>query len=458
VNRASTRWLVFLLSSLFLFDSFTLRAGHHWGDDYALYIHHAENIASGNSYANTGYIYNPYYPQYSPQIYPPVFPLLLSPIYKIFGMNLTAMKMEEVVFFVGALAVLFALFRDLLPLPHLLFLVAIIGFNPFFWNSKDEIGSDIPFLFFLLLAALLVERRKAPILAGLVAYLAIGTRTVGVVLLPAILIHELLRERRITRYAATLCATAVALLALQAALLRGDSAHSYMDQLRPTLHTVGANISTYSQELETLWATPSHGLSVLLYASMCVLALAGASGRQPVFLALFAVLYGLAVLLWPTNQGIRFLIPLVPLYVLYAVRGMQRLGRLATVSVGIALLVGYLADYRTENFDTIPEANGRPTFVEMCSYLRENTLPDDRVAFNRARSLSLFTDRAASAYQQTSNPDDLWRYWKDQGIRYVVVSGLFEKDKRIVAPTIDLHSADVELRYANHDFKVYRIR
>ena len=37
----------------------TIREGHDWGDDFSMYIRHAQNIAHGEPYAETGYIYNP---------------------------------------------------------------------------------------------------------------------------------------------------------------------------------------------------------------------------------------------------------------------------------------------------------------------------------------------------------------------------------------------------------------
>jgi hypothetical protein len=82
----------------------SIRRGNFWPDDYALYVHHAENIAEGRPYADTGYIYNPGAADYSPRAYPPVFPLLPAPICRAYGLDLHAMKIEVVVFFVLALA------------------------------------------------------------------------------------------------------------------------------------------------------------------------------------------------------------------------------------------------------------------------------------------------------------------------------------------------------------------
>ena len=60
---------------------------------------------------NTGYIYNPAIPVYSPRMYPPVFPLLLAPVYKMFGLSLLPMKLEQVFFIVLTLALVLMLWH-----------------------------------------------------------------------------------------------------------------------------------------------------------------------------------------------------------------------------------------------------------------------------------------------------------------------------------------------------------
>src|SRR5438093_11141663 len=62
----------------------TIREGHDWGDDFSLYIRHAQNIARGAPYAETGYIYNAQNPGIGPRIYPPGFPVLLAPVVGIY--------------------------------------------------------------------------------------------------------------------------------------------------------------------------------------------------------------------------------------------------------------------------------------------------------------------------------------------------------------------------------------
>ena len=105
--------LACLLAAIALFYMATIRPGHIWGDDFAMYVHHAQNIVKGRPYAATGYLFNPHAPV-SPRMYPPVFPFFLVPIYRLFGLNLIPMKLEQVVFFVFSLAAVYALWlRDL---------------------------------------------------------------------------------------------------------------------------------------------------------------------------------------------------------------------------------------------------------------------------------------------------------------------------------------------------------
>jgi hypothetical protein len=98
-------WLIFLLISIAVFHTATLRQGHIWADDFAMYIHHGQNIVDGRPYVQTGYLFTPTAPV-SPRMYPPVFPLLLAPVVRFSGLNLIPMKFEQVTFFVLALAVI----------------------------------------------------------------------------------------------------------------------------------------------------------------------------------------------------------------------------------------------------------------------------------------------------------------------------------------------------------------
>jgi len=84
-----------LVAGVAVFLVSTLRKGHNWDGDYALYIMHAENIVAGRPYGATGYIFNPQN-WIHPAAYPPGLPLLLAPVYRLAGLDLQRMKLVGV--------------------------------------------------------------------------------------------------------------------------------------------------------------------------------------------------------------------------------------------------------------------------------------------------------------------------------------------------------------------------
>jgi 4-amino-4-deoxy-L-arabinose transferase-like glycosyltransferase len=144
--------IVILLGLVGALHIATLRSGHGWGDDFAMYIHHAKNLAEGLPYAATGYIYNPHNLAIGPTVYPPGFPLLLAPVYKVFGLDLQAMRVELVALLVACLALTAWLFWSELPPLAVAIVIGVIGVNPSIWSLLDQVLSDIPFLVFCLAA------------------------------------------------------------------------------------------------------------------------------------------------------------------------------------------------------------------------------------------------------------------------------------------------------------------
>ncbi len=53
--------------------------------------------------------------------------------------------------------------------------------------------------------------------------------------------------------------------------------------------------------------------------------------------------------------------------------------------------------YRKQDFGPIRETAGLPEFNQLCQVVRENTGPQDPILYIRARALSLYTGRPASA-------------------------------------------------------------
>src|SRR2546423_500163 len=78
--------------------------------------------------------------------------------------------------------------------------------------------------------------------------------------------------------------------------------------------------------LGSFWNAPYLWLSGLAYVAVLFAVIKGASGQQPAFYGLFACFYGTALFLWPGTRETRYLMPLLPLFLFYASRGMEHLG------------------------------------------------------------------------------------------------------------------------------------
>ena len=234
-RRGESGLLVFGIVVLGVVCFLTTRPGHDWGGDFAQYIQHARNIAAGREYADTGYVYSRYYTYLAPRTYPPGFPLLLVPFYYLFGPDVEVFKLLVAFFYVASFAMCVLYFRERVPPLLSLAGSALLFFNPWMLNFKNQIISDMPFLFFLLLSLFWVRRayraeRPAVLhamICGILFACAAAIRTPGVLLVPALLVFDIYRHKRLTRFA-LLCA-AVALSLIIAMRCAFGTEKSYLD-------------------------------------------------------------------------------------------------------------------------------------------------------------------------------------------------------------------------------------
>jgi hypothetical protein len=409
-------------------------------------------------------------------MYPPVFPLFLAPMIRLFGMNLLAMKIEQVIFFVLALAVVSLCWRRDLGPECTLALVAILGFCPHFWAAKDNVLSDLLFLLLFYVAALLVQRVprcdgnqwRWAILIGLVLYLAIGTRTAGVALITGLLLHDLVKHRTVTRIAMIALSTCAGLIFLQSRFLSSGFS-GYAGQAHPTTRTVAAHLFSYPRTLAGFWvASTQTPFSFLVLGIISLFTLVGLWNRRSLEMTAveaFLVPYAAIVLLWPFSPGIRLVFPIIPWMVFLALSGLRTLTaqiaprHLATAVSAFLLLIAvpYTNAYRHTDFGPIRQSAGLPEFNELCRAVREQTTSQDVLIYFRARALSLYTDRTASAYNFQGTDEDFWDYARNIHATYLITTNAFDEDHGFLARSVARRSSSLELRYENANFKLYRI-
>lgn len=132
---------------------------HDWGDDFAAYIHQAENILSGKEMGDTGYLYNPDYYRLAPPSYPVGFPIMLAMWIGLFGNSIGGL-----VLFMSLLLILFGIgfykvMRFRFPPAVAMAALLITFYNPWMIIFKVEVIADMPFA--MLIAWSVVAYRRA---------------------------------------------------------------------------------------------------------------------------------------------------------------------------------------------------------------------------------------------------------------------------------------------------------
>lgn len=476
--------LVILATGLFYL--MTIRSGHEWGDDFSLYLIHAKNIASGAEYRQSGYLH---YPSYlGPDAYPPIFPLLLAPVYWFLGLNLTAMKVVVILSFLAALFAFTLVTKNEMSTGWQVALLVAIGFNPYIWDQKDRLTSDLTFLFFAYFGIALVNKAYHAgstgakkwlfiFAIGTVFYLAYGTRSLGVLLIPSLLLYDVLRNRRLvpSGFAINIAILTGCLIILQAWLLHSE--RGYYEQFATSfqyspgawLKYIFGNVVSYVRSLTDVWDNGfSRPLRLTLTILVTVLASVGyfVKVRKEVSYAdLFVVIYVFVVCIVPMDGGGRYLLPVIPFYMFYAEQGIRTfLIPKKAKSIGVALLatailISYVAQYRRQNLKQFDEGISKPESVEFFNYVVECTQPTDVFIFTKPRALALFTGHKASFYPKSLSDKGLWNYFQSIHATNIVVGpkGISPTEQEFLIAFVHKYLSSLREEFVNEDFTSYRI-
>lgn len=467
----------------------TLYPDQGWGGDFAQYIHQTINITRGVDMMDTGYIYSRYTPSLGPRAYPAGFPLLLAPTYAIFGFDMRAFQVQMILMQLMALIVIYLLYRQEVTPPTALILVLMMGLSPYLISYKREIMSDVPFMLlslsFVLWVKHVYKRRYfdhwAILVAALLASAGYLIRTVGFATLGALLISDLVRRRRPTRFTLWTIGCTVALVG-GSRLLLGGGEGSYLDQLANySLLIIWQNVEHYLiHSIRGFWAGPSLTLGQfivpILWLAVIPLIIYGfiqRAWRSSLFMELFFLFHLGIVLAWPSIQELRFLYPILPLFLLYAGIGFEgvvaQLGQRTNLRViralAIVFAVGIVVIYAVRTSKVIaaegPVADGpyTPAATALFQFVREETDPEAIFVFLKPRVLSLYTQRSASTFPSNQPMPVAIAYLEEIAVDYVII----KKDARgqlndaALVALVETCPDSFERVFDNGLFRIYRI-
>jgi Dolichyl-phosphate-mannose-protein mannosyltransferase len=486
LNADRPLWPVLLIMTIALFLLLALRSGQEWDGDFALYIMNAKNIALGLPYAKTDYIFNPEH-AVSPAAYPQGLPLLLAPLYAIFGLDLVKMKIACIAAFILFLVVFYRIARRAVSPTFALAVTAAIGVHPFIVDSENSLGSEYLFMFFCYAALDQLDRlEQTQARTPWIAVLAIGataltvacaylTRSAGAVLFPAALISIYYSKRLLSKTTGALVGAAVIIAAIQFTYPAdvGTYVH-YFDRF--TFHGVLTSIKRYLSVRTALLGTATDdypGISVILASVLVLFGLVGfierVRSRTSVFESFF-LLYILLLLVFPiTVEAARYSMPLWPLLFLYCAIGIticrrwlsQRSQQVMAAVVFLTLIALYGWQYASTGFGPIPFSVDAPPSQGLLDAIRTKLGKDDRLLTRKPTIIALYTGHEATVWPEGFTDDDLWSYMARLKVRFVVQDIYHLGVHKVASDPLDAfirrNRADLEPIFTNAWFNLYRV-
>jgi hypothetical protein len=437
MSKTAGVFLALVLLASALLGSSVLTRGHFWGDDFAAYIGQAQSILRGEMdrfVARNGFTVSQSSReaghQMGPAAYPWGFPLLLAPVYALVGLSPLALKLPGLVMYLGFLVVFFFLIRKRFTLTESLLAVSLFAFNPELLRFLDNILSDIPFLCLSTLAILLADlytqekepRRRLALsaLTGVAMFAAFFVRTQGLILLGCVLLFQSIhfrgqreQRRQIATGSLVILAVFGALWVASVLIFPGGQSSYLMLYEDFSVDTLRGNIVSYPLLFQEFFATlPAQALFFYVFAILFFIGLT-VRFKPDLLFVIYVALYLLVVWTWPEWQGYRFLFPVLPFFIYFALQGIKatldKAGKNQRVILQIGtyaylLLIASLFAYNSgvnafANLRADREINGPfdPYSIETYEFIKNNTPPDSVIVFFKPRAMRLMTGRDALA-------------------------------------------------------------
>jgi 4-amino-4-deoxy-L-arabinose transferase-like glycosyltransferase len=478
-----------------------IKNSHDWGDDFAQYIYQAKNLVNSVPQSEPCYIYDN--PNFVSPTYSIGFPIILAPVYYLFGNNIKAFSiLITSILFILCFA-LFTFYRKHFTNLVSILLVLIFVYNPYTLNFKMEIMSDIPFALILLVTVLIYRRINKDkiisfILLGILAGLLVSVRSIGVALIIAIAFDRIIlairfiKEKRGIKDKATkmfvkcfiqilvflLISTGLFLL-LNIIIFKvpggGLLGYNHVFIFKDFFKTIIDNIAFYLSCFQNYFMSGVNTMSFItlltqsLIITFTILGFFNKCIKKIELLELIILCYLFIIVIYPNKTliiGMRYLFPLLPFLLYYTVQGIGLIKLDFNINKKIiALLLGFfiLIPYTFSISNILKKRNEilqgpqEPESIETFDYIKNNTPPNSIFVFFRARILALYTGRKAtySWYWTTEHEtvEQLDERFKKTGVNYILINS----DLEDIGMDIYLkrYPEKVQLIWQNAKFKLY---
>ena len=484
---ASQRWsrgVAFLIAII----PFVLLSLAHWHlapllvrGDYAQYVLHARAILEGRPYGDTGYLYSQLAPFVGPPLQPPGLPLTLVPVVWAFGINDTAFRLVMVL---SGIAFLLLATIGLARTEGWLragCAAALTGIALERAYATNVPLSDIGFCALVWAVVVVADRPgrwtlwRGVVVSVLIAA-ALGYRTAGAPLLPAIFVYGLWRRRTVGPVPlAVACGwIVIGVVVLLATPLGAAVMRFAADARGVSIQGLRFAIQTYAiASLHPLLYPFPDGIANLVYhVATAPLAAFGcwqwARENRHSFLFTVTVAFALFLLLAPAFQE-RYLWPLFPIIAAGLIRALVVIATrvrsadprvieqrtcMGLLAIAVCTVVTIVRAPRPATLDDAPE------FLDVFAWLkRANADSAIRVAIVNPRVLTLRTGIPAMAVSIHGSIDARFQELVKQRITFVVEGdpGYAATEMKLLQATRSAFPQAFVPVYRNAKYTVYRV-
>jgi hypothetical protein len=361
-----------------------------------------------------------------------------------------------------------------------LLIVALFAFNPLLLKFLDQILSDIPFLFFSTLTLLLLtgkhpHRLQRLILIAALIFIAYFIRTTGILLLASFIAVELLEivkrredrgvwQKRLQEIVIVCAIFGILFLANLLLFPEGETSHltRYQEfRIATALHNTGSYFAAFGEFFGegSLWR--------VLYYILFVFFLLGAWIRrtEDALFIVFFLVWTVSTITWPAWQGVRFIFPVLPIFIYFTFHGMKfvlrkitpehaKIGQWVFFSFWSWMLVFFLAcsggnAYVNLKNDRAINGPFDPYSKEIYQYIQEKTPVQSVIVFFKPRVMRMMTDRDAIMSTECE------RILKGN---YLVLSKKVGANQQIPPENIAACNLPLHLLFENTRFLLYEIQ
>ena len=438
--------LIILSATLALLRFNSLQIGTSYDD--AKYIILAESLASGQGYELINF------PR--PQIernFPPGWPLVLAPFTLIFPQNYDVLKFVSLVLWLASIFLVYKLFSKRLTSPYLEILTALVALNPLLVGTSVTVMSESAYLFFSLLALLILDRTDRKhigwiLLAAFLAFYSQQIRTIGIALTISLLVVLLFTKR--FKEGSVVAGVFFFGFLIQAGInLRnggtvissGYEAQVLSGSAMEKVGQVWANASGYFDQVLTGALVPIFGtrldatfgwLFFLLNIAILLVLLLGLFTFKLEWMHIYFIIYVAGILaFWNPQVGsvkARFLIPILPFLYFYFLSELKWLTKEnSRIAIGISIAIALVLAARNLQDWRSPIREQMTDLSIGTSWVAENAPADAIVMVNEPVPAYVHVKRKNINFPK--NDQELESYLQNQGIDYLVIAPLLQSPR-----------------------------